>query len=234
MTNPSPQNLEQEILQTVRERVMYYVEQNPTPRQQALWQRVLIWFGSGALLVLGFWLLLVFIHQLRTNAPLYPLVGWDWSGLVWIWFPETILLGLIAIVAAFFLKNLDSLISLRLANFTFSIVVIFGVLGSIWLSSNPAVIAQSEVYTNWLLADYRIEVRDQYVQVLNERGEFYGAVAQVRQQNGQTIVDIDHGGAVKTFALPISESQNIQAGDLIWVKYETKNEEKIVTEWQSV
>lgn len=226
--------MEQEILQTVRQRVWSYVEQNPVPRRQALWQRALIWLGSLGLMGLGFWLILLFLHQTRTNAPLYPLVGWDWSGVVWIWFPETLLLGLVALALAFGLKNLDRLVSLPLANFTFLFVLMFGLLGSVWLSSNPSVVAQNQAYTNWLLADYRLEVRDQYVEVLDERGEFYGAVAEVEQQNGRTIVNIDHGGAVKTFALPKNEGNSIQAGDLIWVKYDTQNGEKVVTDFGTV
>ncbi len=234
VTNLSYSNLEYQILPTVRQRVMDFVEQNPAPKTQPWWQRILVWLVVFIGIIFGLELFTLFLYQIKTNFVLAELVGWDWTGIVWIWFPETLLLGLLVIGLAFWAKNFDQLAPVKVANWSFLAVFIVGIFGAFLLTSDSSVVAQSSIYTNWVLADYRIKVRDQYVKVLNERGEFYGAVAEVQRQNNQTIVSIDHGGAVKTFALPQNKSSLIQARDLIWVAYNTENDEKLVTEFRII
>ena len=99
-----------------------------------------------------------------------------------------------------------------------------------WLTSNPTVVAQSPIYTDWLLADYRLQVRDEYVQELDEKGEFYGLVTDVGLNSGQALVEIDHGGAVKSFVAPKEEAEKIKPGDLLWIKYDTIEGNKVVVE----
>jgi hypothetical protein len=176
----------------------------------------------------------LFIHQIRINSVLADFVGWSFQGIVWIWFPETLAFGLFCFGVGFLLTRLDKRLSFKTAGSAFGLLLLLGLTSSLLLTDNPSAVAENETYTNWLLADYRLTVRDQYVDILSEKGEFYGAVAATETKGDKLIVDIDHGGAVKTFVLPKEDDPGIQPGDLLWIKYETHEGEKVVSDYQII
>ncbi len=235
MTKIPTSRIQEEIRTSVRQGVMEFVANNPVPqKQQPLWQRVIIWAGVLLVLSVGFWLTSLFLYQITTNSVLADFVGWSFQGIVWIWFPETIVLGVFCFILGFIIKRLDKITTSKFANFAFALLLLLGLISSTLLIGNPSVVAENETYTNWLLADYRLTIRDQYVDILSEKGEFYGAVASTKTENNKIIIDIDHGGAVKTFSIPKENDPGIQSGDLLWLKYETQNGEKVVTDFKLI
>jgi len=186
---------------------------------KSLARKLSIWAVVGLLFVASAALLMLFIEQSRVAQIFNPFIGSSLIGYIWMWFPELLLLslalfGLSLVVIKLSEYNMRGF--MQLAALSYGLIIVI----SLIFTPVTNTVAQSLDFASLSRVDYRLRMRDSYVKVLQDEGEFFGVVSDASCQQEISSISIDHGGIIKELKVARADCETIaQGGPLIWVSY---------------
>lgn len=183
---------------------------------------LMVVFGAAALISL-----LLFVEQSRIAGLFNPYIGASFVGYVWMWFPELLAISIVSVILLNLVGGIAQLPTKPILQITTLAYIVIALVG-IWSTPLTSTIAQNDYYNSVATSEYRSGWRDGYVEVLENKNEFFGVVSDKDCDMGT--ISIDHGGVVKRLIINLDDCTLIPTGSLTWVKLNSNNVEIIAFE----
>lgn len=153
----------------------------------------------------------------------------DLWGFFWLTLPEYLIFAVIFIAVSRYLYTKRDFwgykFSTQIATFVLLITIFVSGISSLYINNNKIDVS---AYQKVASSDYRLFIRDKYVQKLDKEGIYYGLVVGKNIKNQQTKITINHGGVLHDFNYNLKD--RVEVNELLWVKYTWDNNAREVVD----
>jgi hypothetical protein len=190
-------------------------------RARSVVQKIVVGMLVSVLAIGSILMLMLFVEQSRIAQIFNPFIGLSLVGYVWMWFPELLLASLVFLGIAIMVMQLADFnyqMFLKVAAPTYLLLAVL----SLVFTPITSTIAETLNFQSLTTSEYRLSIRDWYVDELDKTNEFFGVVrdSSCLPDNGTSTLSINHGGVIKEFEVSTDDCKIIAEGSpLIWVAY---------------
>ena len=165
----------------------------------------------------------LFTDQVKINSVFASVVGYNFSGWLWLWFPELLFASLALLFFCFLIYRSNDYFGYKYIDWILSVFTFTMILLSVIYLVVPAQASRNldsiEMIKNIRLSanqsGYRLYWRDKHIQDLKNKQEFYGVIS----AKNQNIISVDHAGVELGFNCKIENCENTEIGKLIWIRF---------------
>ena len=164
------------------------------------------------------------INQAMVFNVFWPYISNSWVGWLWVLIPEFVIIALLFIFLVYIIYKRTDWFGVAWADVISAGLVILIIFTSLAINTDAITSATpiKSIHQAFLTQPYRIWLRDQHIIDLEQKQEYYGILTKIND----SMISIDHGGVVLDFK--DDNTQNISVGQRIWVKFDHRNDVRII------
>jgi hypothetical protein len=201
----------------------------PTSKAWFSFQNFTYFIGSLLSFCLAFVCINWFISQANIFYVFWPFITTSWSGWLWVLIPEFVIFALLFVASIYFIYKRTDWFGVAWADVISAGLIILMIFANMIINVEAIVTVPpiESMHQAFLSQPYRIWLRDKHIIDLEQKYEYYGALAKL---DGNQI-SIDHGGVVLDFI--DYKVEGLRIGQRIWVKFEIQNDNRVVIDQKS-
>jgi hypothetical protein len=209
---------EQKICNTISNNLNAHIKAHPHSPAKSLVQKIMVYAPVSLLVIGSLVALLLFLEQSRVAQLFNPFIGASFVGYVWMWFPELLLFSIVLFglgIVVLQVADFDYKRFLKVATPVYLLLAIF----SLVFTPVTSTVAETVRFESLSTLQYRLNIRDSYVEVLAENNEFFGVTTYIDCNSLERTLSIDHGGVIKEFIIGEDVCNDVDINSLVWVEY---------------